>query len=170
MIESTDKVFIIPLTSIEISLLILGLTAYILLFSSIIIYRFVSDDEFGRRNILFLNNVTTGTYITSLYLFYAIMMLIVGAICGFVIYFCNIVSRTVTVYLFLCFLVAGLANGMFSIFIGILIHQKYISYHSIIFRIFGIIVCIGLNILGYFLVSEESLLTRTLFANLLPGY
>ena len=66
MISYVDKIFAIPLNSIETSLLIFGLTAYILLFSSIIIYRFVSDDEFGRRNILFLNNVTTGTYIVSI--------------------------------------------------------------------------------------------------------
>ena len=119
--------FALPLNFIEIKLLVLGLTSYVILFSSIIIYRFVSDDEFGRRNILFLNNVTTGNYIISLYIFYLIMMIIVGTICGIVIYLCNIVTKTIAGYIFICFLIAGLANGVFSIFIGILIHQKYIS-------------------------------------------
>lgn len=127
MISYYDKMFALPLNFIEIKLLVLGLTSYVILFSSIIIYRFVSDDEFGRRNILFLNNVTTGNYIISLYIFYLIMMIIVGTICGLVIYLCNIVTKTIAGYIFICFLIAGLANGVFSIFIGILIHQKYIS-------------------------------------------
>lgn len=126
MISYVDKIFAIPLNSIETSLLIFGLTAYILLFSSIIIYRFVSDDEFGRQQYSFPHKVTTGTYIVSLFIFYGVMMIVVGIICGLVIYLCNIVSKTVAGYFFICFLIAGLANSVFSIFIGILVHQKYI--------------------------------------------
>ena len=162
----------IPLADTTVSFITPCLTLFMLLFSAIMIYRFVSDDESGRRSILYLNNVTTGSYYLSLLIFYSVMMVIIGLICGIAVYFCNIVSNTLLLYMFGYFILAGLAVTSFSLFIGILVNQKYeiLYWIRIISRIFGIIICMGLNIAGFLLVDQETMLDLPILANVLPGF
>ena len=125
LLRGTDRMYSIPLAETTVSFIIPCLTIFMLLFSAIMIYRFVSDDESGRRSILYLNNVTTGSYYLSLLIFYSLMMIIVGLICAIAVYFCNIISKTLLLYVFGYFILAGLMTASFSLFVGILVHQKY---------------------------------------------
>ena len=123
-LSGTDRMYSIPLAETTVSFITPCLTLFMLLFSAITIYRFVSDDESGRRSILYLNNVTTGSYYLSLLIFYSCMMVIAGLICGTAVYFCNIISNTLLLYMFGYFVLAGLLTASFSLFIGILVNQK----------------------------------------------
>lgn len=123
-LQGTDRMYSIPVAEMTVTFLVPCLALFMLIFSAIIIYRFVSDDESGRRSILYLNNVSTGTYYLSLLLFYSMMMIVVGLVCGVVVYFCNVVSTSVLSHMFGYFILSGIATAGFSLLIGIIVNQK----------------------------------------------
>ena len=104
------------------------LTFYPLIFTVIIIFRMVSDNESGRRGMLYLHNVSTGLYACSLFLYSLLLMMGVSLLCIFVGLAGNVIPSSQIFNFISCFIVGGVLSATFSIFIGMLIHIKYIYF------------------------------------------
>ena len=102
------------------------LTFYPLIFTVILIFRMLSDNDSGRRAMLYLHNVSTGLYGCSLFLYSILLMTGVSVLCIFVGFAGNVIPSSQIFNFISCFIVGGISSATFSIFIGMLIHVKYI--------------------------------------------
>ena len=166
----TSKVFKNTGSSLVAGIIVTGLSLYMIVFTILIVYRVVNDDATGCRGLLYLHNVNTGIYATSLYLFFSLLMIGVGVICVAVIFALNIVTPSKLGSIALSFLVAALQNAMCSLFIAILVNQTCVSRLRLTCSIFGVIVVIAFNILGYAMVSSSTLTSYPLILAAIPGY
>ena len=166
----SSKVFTTEGSSMVASIIVTGLTLYMIVFTILVVYRVVNDDVTGCRGLLYLNNVNTGIYATSLYLFFTLLMIGVGAICVVVIFALNIVTPSKLGSIALSFLVAALQNAMCALFVAILVNQTCVLLLLLTPSIFGIVVLVAFNILGYALVSSDTLASSPLVLAAIPGY
>lgn len=127
------------------------LSIYPLLFTVIIIFRMLSDNDSGRRAMLYLHNVSTGVYATSLFVYALLLMLGVVFICIVIFLGINIIPKHLIGTTILCFIVAAILCTTFSIFIGMVIHTKYCLQKWLNCRMLAVVISIVINALGYFL-------------------
>lgn len=84
----------------------------------------ISDDESGRRSMLYLHNVSTGVYATSIFIFSLALMLAVSILCLVVLLGSNTIPKNFIGSVILCYIVSGIGCAIFSIFISMIIHRK----------------------------------------------
>ena len=101
-----------------------SLSIYPLLFTVIIIYRILSDNDSGRRAMLYLHNISTGIYATSILLFWTFLMVVVVALCLVILVGSNVIASHLIFTAIICFIIAALSCATFSIFVGMVIHAK----------------------------------------------
>ena len=166
----TSKVFTNQGSSLVASIVVTGLSLYMIVFTILIVYRVVNDDVTGCRGLLYLNNVNTGLYAASLYLFFSLLMIGVGVICVGVIFALNIVTPSKLGSIALSFLVSALQNAMCSLFVAILVNQTCVFRRGLTRSLFGIVVVVAFNVLGYAMVSSATLATSPLLLAAIPGY
>lgn len=119
----SSKVFTNTGSSMVSGIIVTGLSLYMIMFTILVVYRVVNDDSTGCRGLLYLHNVNTGIYATSLYLFFSLLMIGVGLISVIVIFALNMVTASKLAAIALSFLIAAIQNAMCSLFIAILVNQ-----------------------------------------------
>lgn len=140
------------------------LSLYPLVFTVIIIYRMISDDDSGRRSMLYLHNVSTGVYASSIFIFSLGLMIAVSIICMVVLFGSNTIPKNFIGSVIFCYIVSAISCAVFSIFIAMLIHKKYSSITPLMYRMLAVIISIVINIIGFFLYSAPIVLS------FIPGY
>lgn len=97
---------------------------YPLIYTVILIYRLLSDDETGRRLMLYLHNVSTGYYGTSIFIYSIILMFCVSVLCCAILLGSKTVSASLNLYVILGYLIGGISCATFSICISMIFHVK----------------------------------------------
>lgn len=106
------------------TIIVTGLSVYMIVFTVIIVYRVIQDDASGCRSLLYLNNVTTGVYSLALFVFFTLLMVGVSVICLLVIFITNIVSTSKLLSIALSLLVGSLETALCTLFLAILINSR----------------------------------------------
>ena len=100
------------------------MSIYPLIYTVIIIYRLLSDDEAGRRSMLYLHNVSTGLYGTSIFIYSIILMICVSIICCLILLGSNTVPSSLYIYVIIGYLVSGISCATYSICLSMIVHVK----------------------------------------------
>ena len=141
------------------------MSIYPLIYTVIIIYRLLSDDEAGRRSMLYLHNVSTGLYGTSIFIYSIILMICVSIICCLILLGSDTVAKSLYFYVIIGYLVSGISCATFSICISMIIHVKYFFILlCFMFRMLAIILNIIINAVGFFLYDSSA------YFACIPGY
>ena len=101
-----------------------AVSIYPLLYTVIIAYRMLSDNDSGRRAMLYLHNITTGIYATSILVFGFLLMLVVAALCLLILIGSNVIASHLIFTTILCFIISALSCATFTVFVAMVIHAK----------------------------------------------
>lgn len=152
------------------TIIVTGLSVYMIVFTVIIVYRVIQDDASGCRSLLYLNNVTTGVYTLALFVFSTLLMVGVSVICLLIIFITNIVSTSKLFSIALSLLIGSLETALCTLFLAILINSRWVFVSSLIHSTFAVIVVIAVNVIGYGAVSSASLGSTSILMAAIPGY
>ena len=146
------------------TIIVTGLSVYMIVFTVIIVYRVIQDDASGCRSLLYLNNVTTGVYTLALFVFSTLLMVGVSVICLLIIFITNIVSTSKLLSIALSLLIGSLETALCTLFLAILINSRWVFVSPLTHSTFAV------NVIGYGAVSSASLGSTSILMAAIPGY